>query len=360
MRWSSVDEVALQGKTGEYVVPGPTKKGMPKKRRKKGLEPAPKSSPQPSTSGPRKIRDYPEFADMLDIKPVNVMGLKTPSTKLRIPYSNVTKNRRFIKGVDWALENLAVKPAQELAKQERNAEANLKKLKGADLRAVVRLNKMFPMRRARITSPLHFVLSKMRDIAVRKGGGGNARALKQSGDPFWYGVMRLGEVLSEVAPWDAMDAWVAQEIAKMFQKYAGLELNLDTGKIRLPWAKPKMTEVRNPINEAKKDPPMADGAPELLGASLGKKGMAEECETHHGKDGKFCARHRAKTVTKDGVRYKPVTQLRRIKGGKTRSKRAAPKEEVVVNAVDHDRDLSNLRRWRRIAELNLVALNSDV
>jgi len=301
MGWVNINEVALQGKTGEYVVPGPTKKGMPKKRRSRGLAKppkggfAPKDTPQePKPKGSKsqkEIRSYPDHADMLDVKPISIMGLKVPATKLRIPYFDVSKNRRFIKGVDWALEKLTVAPKQELLRQEKNAAANLSKYMGAKISDVARVNKLMPVQMVRVQSPLHIVIDKMHDIAKRKGGG-SARALKQSGDPFWYGVMRLGEVMSEVAPWDAMYQWEFSEARRLWKKYADLELK-DDGKLRLPWSNPK-TEAR--------------------------------AETFHGKDGKFCSKHKAKTITKNGERFKPVTQLRRIKGVKTRSKRAKKDE----------------------------------
>lgn len=331
MGWMNIDEVALQGKTGEYIVPGPTVKGMPKKRRSRGMAKPkkggyePKPVDEPVSQGPKsqkQIRDYPEYANELDVKAINIMGLSTKPTKLRIPYYDVSKNRRFIKGVDWALEKLAVPPKQELARQEKNEGANLARYKGARVTDVARINKHAPMTMVRVKSPLHIVLDKMHDIALKKSGG-NARALTQSGDPFWYGVFRLGEVLSMGAPWNAMSDWQAQEAIRLWQKYAGLELKPD-GKLRLPWG-PK-TEANG--------------------------------ETYHGKDGKFTKSHRAHTVTRGGERFKPVRQLRRIKGAKTRSKKK--KEENVVSAVEPARELSNFERWRRLAELRSRPLQGSM
>ena len=69
--------------------------------------------------------------------------------------------------------------------------------------------------------------------------------------------------------------------------------------------------------------------------------MKEACgETHHDKCGKFCLKHKAATITKDGVRYKPVRQLRKIKGGKTRSKKVKPPQEENVISIGHEDEKS--------------------
>lgn len=88
-------------------------------------------------------------------------------------------------------------------------------------------------------------------------------------------------------------------------------------------------------------------------------------ETSHDEHGRFCPTHKALTVTKNGERYKPVRQLRKIKGNgsKTRSKHKPPQEETVISVIGASRDreavdamLEPSGQWQTVAEVLPKAL----
>jgi len=233
----------------------------------------------------------------------------------KVPVPNVAsrKQSEFIKGVKWAEKNLAKEPTKEIANLEKNAKANISKLRGGDPRLLKIAGSIMGVSNW-VRHPVDLVGDNMIRIALRKAGlsragGVTNRLLDVS--PFWFGVAWAGIALQMTLPNQKRDAYIMQRGAELLKKYAGIDIDMATGL---------------PILE----------------------------QTNHDEKGKFTSAHKAKTITKGGVRYKPVVQLRKLKGVKTRSKEAVPPQEEakVVNAIDHARDEAILKRWRFLASLD--------